>query len=147
LSALDQQKVLKTIAEGKWNELSRLVPHPREVQNFLQNLSSYSYKETNRPTAPYIPGVTGFAINERGSGSLLGSGSWEHDKVFDPLVNVLSTCLSYNLLERIETKQGSKNQKWTVYYLNRWLCLHFNLPLGYGGWRHKTPSELLKWTK
>ncbi|HQS52414.1 MAG TPA: hypothetical protein PLN99_10990, partial [Daejeonella sp.] len=62
-------------------------------------------------------------------------------------INVISTCVAFNLLEIKEVNQGEKGQKWQVYYLNRWLCVKFNLPFSYGGWRHKNTDELLKWTK
>ena len=32
-----------------------------------------------------------------------------------------------------------------ILYLNRWLCLHFGLPLQYGGWRPLKLDELVKY--
>lgn len=29
--------------------------------------------------------------------------------------------------------------------LNRFLCVHFDLPLQYGGWREKSLKELSRW--
>lgn len=148
LTASEQEKILKKVADNKWKELNRLVPYADAVLKFLNNLVQFSLKETlDRPTAPYAPGVNGFAIKDPPVNQLIKSGPWEQDEVFEPLINVLSSCISYNLLEKRKVKQGKEGQVWTVYYLNRWICLRSNLPLSYGGWRHKTPSELLKWTK
>ncbi|GAB4019496.1 hypothetical protein GCM10028808_57430 [Spirosoma migulaei] len=147
LTATDQERLLKKIADNKWNELNRLIPYSSEVLRFLQNFCSFSQKETNKPSAPYAPGVNGFAIKESSDNKLLYNGPWTTDEAFKPLRNVLTTCLAYNLLETRITKQGKQNQQWTVYYLNRWICLRYNLPLSYGGWRARTPQELLKWTK
>lgn len=148
LTALEQEKILKKVAENKWKELPRLLPYADSVVKFLSNIIQLCIKESlDRPTAPYAPGVNGFAIREDSSNKLIKSVPWEKDEVFEPLLNVISSCIAYNLLEKRQTRQGKEGQVWTVYYLNRWICLRSNLPLSYGGWRHKNPSELLKWTK
>ena len=97
--------------------------------------------------APYAPGVNGFAIKEESEKKLIQEAPWREDLSYEPLMNVLRTCLAYNLLEKRITKQGKENQQWTVYYLNRWICLRFNLPFSYGGFRHRSPIELLNWAK
>ena len=145
VDAIAQEKLLKKIADNKWKEQERLISS--SALNFLQNLALFSQKETNKPNAPYAPGISGFAIKELNENRLINSRPWLEDDVYKPLVKVLKICLSYNLLEKRYTKQGKENQQWTVFYLNRWICLRFNLPFSYGGFRHKTPVELLKWTK
>ena len=40
-----------------------------------------------------------------------------------------------------------KDKEWIVFYLNRWICGAFSLPLSYGGWRKRTFSELEDWIK
>lgn len=148
ISAEDQQKIIRRVVNEKWNELSRLIPFPEQVKKFLQKFHEFALKETNRPTIPYAPGVTGFALKEPTELKLISEGFWLDDELYRPLVNVLSTCISFNLLEKREISQGKKgSDSETVFYLNRWLCARFNLPFGYGGWRHIKPGELLKWTK
>ncbi|MCP9749495.1 hypothetical protein [Ferruginibacter sp. HRS2-29] len=147
LDASEQEKLLRKIADSKWNEQIRLLPYSDIVLKFLNNLSVFFQKETYKPNAPYAPGVTGFSIKENKENKLIENEHWKEDKVFLPLVNVISTCLAYNILEKRITKQGKENQQWTIYYLNRWICLRYNLPFSYGGFRHRYPSELLKWTK
>lgn len=143
----EQQKLLKGIAIQKWKELKRIVPYADITMNFLNSLGEFSKKETYKPNAPYSPGVNGFAIKESSSLKLIEEKPWVGDPVYEPLLNVLSTCVAYNLLEIQVTNQGKKGQAWHVYYLNRWLCILFDLPLSYGGWRHKSPNDLTKWLK
>jgi hypothetical protein len=148
ISAEEQQKIIRRVVNEKWSELSRLIPFPEQVKRFLQRFYEYAFKETNRPTIPYAPGVTGFALKEPSELKLITNGFWLDDELYRPLVNVLSTCISFNLLEKREISQGKKgSDPETVFYLNRWLCARFNLPFGYGGWRHIKPGELLKWIK
>jgi hypothetical protein len=63
---------------------------------------------------------------------------------FTELTDVLASCVAQNILEpRID--HLNKGQLWLVLYFNRLLCLHHNLPLGYGGWRPQKLPMLLKW--
>jgi hypothetical protein len=104
--------------------------------------------QRKKPNAPYSPGVNGFAIKPVKELKLINNvENWTDDAVYESLINVLSTCVAFNLLEIQSTNQGKKDQSWDVYYLNRWLCIMFDLPLSYGGWRHKSPDELSKWLK
>lgn len=148
LADSEQHKVLKDIANQKWKELRRIVPFQEQVINFLTSLGEFSKKETYKPNAPYSPGVNGFAIKPVKELKLINNvENWTDDAVYESLINVLSTCVAFNLLEIQSTNQGKKDQSWDVYYLNRWLCIMFDLPLSYGGWRHKSPDELSKWLK
>lgn len=148
ITAEEQQKIIRRVVNDKWNELGRLIPFPEQVKKFLQKFHEFALKETHRPTIPYAPGVTGFALREPTELKLIESGYWLEDELYKPLMNVLTTCISFNLLEKREISQGKKGtERTTVFYLNRWLCVRFNLPLGYGGWRHLKPGDLLKWTK
>jgi hypothetical protein len=148
LADSEQHNVLKDIANQKWKELRRIIPFQEQVINFLTSLGEFSKKETYKPNAPYSPGVNGFAIKPIKELRLINNiENWTDDTVYESLINVLSTCVAFNLLEIQITNQGKKDQSWDVYYLNRWLCIMFDLPLSYGGWRHKSPDELTKWLK
>lgn len=142
----DQERILQAVAEQKWQELSKILPYSRSVIRFLSNLGDACQSDTYKLNAPYAPGVTGFAVKQ-GKTMFDKSDKWFEDDLYSPLVNVISTCVAFNLLEIKEVNQGEKGKQWSVYYLNRWLCLKFKLPLSYGGWRHKSADELLKWTK
>ncbi|WP_316740659.1 hypothetical protein [Pedobacter antarcticus] len=147
IEANEQERFLKKVAETKWQEQSRILPNADAVLKFIANLAQFSQKETNKPNAPYAPGINGFAIKELKENKLILNIDWREDPAFITLRKVLKTCIAYNLLEKRLTKQGKENQVHTVYYLNRWICLRYNLPLNYGGFRHKLPSDLIKWTK
>jgi hypothetical protein len=141
-----QEKIIRRIIENRYDELNRLIPNAVLVKRFLQKFQELAIRETNRATIPYAPGVTGFSILEPKDKTLIKTPFWLDDEVFTPLSKVLSICISYNLLEKRTVSQGVKgSEATTVFYLNRWLCMRFNLPLGYGGWRPIKPAELIKW--
>jgi hypothetical protein len=142
-----QEKIIKGIVEAKWKELPKVIPYSKSTLCFLEQLALFARKETFKPNVPIAQGVTGFAISNSNTSSLFEEEYWDSNKIYRPLVNVLSTCIAYNLLEPREITQGQKGQKHQVFYLNRWLCMRFNLPLGYGGWKSKKTEELIKWIK
>lgn len=147
LAAKDQDRELRKMANEKWKELTKLLPDNHLVIRFLENLCAFCNSETYRPTAPYAPGVTGFHIDATRTIRLLNEDDWISNEIFENLQVVINTCLAYNLLHIKETMQGKKGEKKSVYYLNRWICVRFDLPLSYGGWRSRKPDELLRWTR
>ena len=63
---------------------------------------------------------------------------------FHRLRDVLTSLVAHNLLSpRLDRR--SKGRDCIVFYLNRLLCVHFDLPLGYGGWREKSLNDLNNW--
>lgn len=142
----EQEKILKRAVEYKWNELSKILPFANNVMNFLTRLGESCKSDTYKPNAPYALGVTGFAIKTK-TDMFSKEEEWYLNEMYSSLANVISTCVAFNLLEMKAINQGDKGTKNDVYYLNRWLCVKFNLPFSYGGWRHKNIHELLKWTK
>ena len=146
LSTKEQEAVLLKVAESKWNELSKILPQSSLALNFLTNLGEACRADTFKPNAPYTPGVTGFAVKPN-LNMFKSEGEWFEQDFYAPLASVISNCVAFNLLEIKEIDQGEKGSTWDVFYLNRWLCLKFNLPFGYGGWRHRKTDELFKWLK
>ncbi|KAA9041007.1 hypothetical protein FW778_02920 [Ginsengibacter hankyongi] len=147
ITAKDQDKEIRRIANEKWRELQKMIPESALIMRFLENLCLFCFTETFRPTAPYAPGVTGFYIDASRTIQLINEEDWLSNEIFEDLQLVLNTCLAFNLLHVKETMQGKKGQKKNVYYLNRWLCVKFSLPLNYGGWRTRKPDDLLRWTR
>jgi hypothetical protein len=142
-----QERIIKSIVEEKWKELSKIVPYSNSIIPFLEQFSFFARKETYKPNAPIIHGVTGFAVSTPPNASFFKEQNWKTHDLYLPLRNVIATCVAYNLLEPRDIVQGQKGQIHQVFYLNRWLCMKFNLPLAYGGWKSKTQDELLTWTK
>jgi hypothetical protein len=136
-----QELILKNISLQWWGDLPKQIPNGKDVKKFLESINQCAQWETYKPNAPYAPGVTGIAISMNERDKLLNPNL---DNNNDRLLSVLSSCISYNLLEvALDIKQGRKT--WMVLYLNRWLCLQFKLPLQYGGWRQKSLDELCNW--
>ena len=65
-------------------------------------------------------------------------------EVFAELRAMLAALVSQNLLEPT-LDHRNKGESTSHFNLNRLLCAHFDLPLGYGGWRRKTLKELTDW--
>lgn len=147
ISAREQDRTIRKIANEKWKDLDKMIPDSVMITRFLTNFCSFCFNETYRPTAPYAPGVNGFHIDAARTIKLINEEDWLYDNIFTDLRTVLNTCIAFNLLHVKEVMQGQKGQKKTIYYLNRWLCVKFDLPLNYGGWRTKKPDDLLRWTK
>lgn len=142
-----QAKRIKKGVDNRWNELSKKISFGRSVINFIEKFADYAKKETYKPNAPIITGVTGFALSKSTQRKLFDKPNWYENEYYEPLLNVLSTCVSNNLLEPRIVTQGKVGEKNKVFYLNRWICIKFGLPLSYGGWKSKQVDELLQWTK
>ncbi len=148
VSAIKQDKIIRDIVKKKWNQLSSLIPDSKLVKAFIDGLGRHFKSITYKPTASYAPGINGFAVNETSELKLIEEKlKWQDNIVYGDLKEVITTCLTYNLLEARKVNQGVKGQVWQVYYLNKWLCVRYDLPLGYGMWNKLTPEQLSKWVK
>lgn len=138
-----QQAILKRVARHRWDDIYKSLPDGGSIQKLLGAIGAYARSQTNRPTAPYAPGVTGIAILMSERDTLIKS----QDPDLAKLRSLLATAVAHNLLEpSLERRQGKKGgPAWMIMYLNRLLCVQFDLPLQYGGWRHIKPDQLTKW--
>lgn len=142
LSAERQHALLKIAAERRWEGIPRRLPRGYEARRFLEALGAFCEAQTYRPSAPYAPGVTGFGITMQDRARLMDTGA--SGNVFADLRNLLASLVSQNLLEPT-LDHKNKNENLIIFNLNRLLCAHFDLPLGYGGWRKKSLQELTQW--
>ena len=144
LSPAQQDRILRAHAARRWNALSRL-PSGRDVQRLLAGIGRFTEGVTLRPTASYGP-VTGVGMRSTEREALAGVRTVGGAPVHERLAGALSSAVAHNLLvAKMDHSQGQKGHKWTVLYLNRWVCIHFRLPLQYGGWRPRNISELSRW--
>ena len=138
-----QDAIIRRVARQRWNGLVRAMPQGAAARRLLLAFERYSKQQTFRPTAPYAPGVTGFAITMAERETLI-EGTTNNVGQLSNLRDVLTSLVAHNLLiPYLNRQQGGRSV--VVFYLNRLLCVQFELPLGRGGWRHRSLVELHAW--
>jgi hypothetical protein len=143
LSAERQDALVRGVAQERWEDIIRRLPRGIEARRLLEAIGQFCRQQTFRPSAPYAPGVTGIAITMADRKILIDS---DEDEIahFLRLRDVMTSLVAHNLLvPRLDHRNN--NREYVVFYLNRLLCVHFGLPLGYGGWRAQTLRDLLFW--
>ena len=138
-----QHAILVKGAGSFWKDIPRRARNAREVLVFLDSIGRFCRWTTYQPNAPYSPGVNGIAISMADRERLL-TGAKPKDRQYGKLADVLASCLAQNLLDAT-LNYKCKGANWMVLYLNRLLCAHFGLPLGYGGFREKKLKDLATW--
>lgn len=143
LTAEEQNKIVRDFALARLEDIKRL-PRGNRIYGFLMHLIDFCCDVTFTPTYSYRS-VTGFAVKEENSGKWGKDGFWFQDPDYEELATILKDCLAYNFLMKQGVTQGKKDQKWTIFYLNSWLCAYAHLPLERGGWRPLTLHKLNSW--
>lgn len=143
LSTDRQDAIIRRVAKQRWDGLVRRLPQGAAAMQLLRGFEAYSRQQTFRSTAPYAPGVTGFAITMAEREELIDRPDAQTRHLIK-LRDVLTSLVAHNLLiPNLDRQQGGRAV--VVFYLNRLLCVQFGLPLGLGGWRHKPLLELNDW--
>nr|WP_155248965.1 hypothetical protein [Rhizobium leguminosarum] len=143
VSAVAQHSVLKKLADRRFKELSRAVRHGEMAQRLVETVGEMAKSKTYSPTAPYAPGVTGFAISPEERLQLAEAVAAGSSAVYHDLAQVITACVGQNILDMREIRHG--NRTYTVFYLNRMLCAHFDLVYHYGGWQRVPLATLIRW--
>lgn len=143
LTAEEQDGIIRGFAKNRLEDIKRL-PRGNKIYGFLMHLIDFCREVTFTPSYSYRS-VTGFAVKEENSGKWGKDGFWFQEEANDELSIILKDCLSYNFLMKQGITQGKKDQKWTIFYLNSWLCAYAHLPLERGGWRPLTLHKLNSW--
>jgi hypothetical protein len=147
VNAERQEDILRKIAKRKWDSISS-VPEGQEIKLLLESVGELCRSETFRPTSPYAPGATGFAITMADREILINPVSQQRKPELLRLAEVLSASISNNLLEvYLDKSQGQRGNRWMILYMNRLLCLYFGLPMQYGGWRPLNLDKLCKFVR
>ena len=144
LSARQQDRIIRTSSRALLSNVRRDVPYGMDVHNLVSALGALAKSETYRPTAPYAPGVTGFAVSMADRALLLRSQGSDPSDGSARLLRTLHAAVSHNILKP-SLDQRVKGGDWMVLYLNRLLCPAFELPLGYGGFREQSLPEVNRW--
>ena len=142
LSAWQQDRIVRGMSRRLLDRVRHDLPSGHEVHALLSAAGELANAESHRPTAPYAPGVTGFAISMKDREKLLGAD--EVDSGTTRVRRALHAAISHNLLTP-HLDRRAKGGEWMVLYLNRLLCPVFNLPLGQGGYREQSLAELRVW--
>jgi hypothetical protein len=61
------------------------------------------------------------------------------------LRKVIAERVAENLLTARESAASASRESGTVFYLNRTLCVHYGLPLQYGGWQDISMQDAVEW--
>ena len=132
LDANKQDKFIREAAEKKWDDMNYRYVDAKYIQGFLNNIGKICIKSRNAEKNSYSGGArTGIAIKTDDL-AIPPKGNSEL-KIYEDVMDILGRCVASKYLEKTEVIQSAT--KYTVFYLNRWLCVYYDLPLGYGGWK------------
>lgn len=126
LTTEEQEKAICVAAEQKWEDMDFRYINIRSIKNFLNNIANICINSRDEERGSYSGGAyTGIGIKKS---VLVNSIGHPH---YEELADILGACVASKYLERKEINYGDI----VVFYLNRWLCVHYGLPLAYGGWK------------
>jgi hypothetical protein len=144
LPAKRQHALMKEAAYAFLNDIPNKVRHGRDLRAFLESVGRYSAWYTYRPTAPNDPGVGGTAIRMSERAILLDRSALAKRPDRARFADLLASALAHNYLVA-DLDYKCKGERWMVLNLNRLLCVHFDLPLGYGLYKERPLDELCRW--
>lgn len=138
-----QHAIIKNAAKKRWHGIPRRLPMGYEARRLLEAAGIFCRYQTFHPRAPYAPGVTGFGITMEDRARLIDR--VDSEPIYYPkLRQVLASLVAHNeVTPRLDHR--NKGREYVVFYLNRLVCVYFDLPLGFGGWREKSLGELSQW--
>lgn len=137
ISLAEQEEILKKSAALRWKSIEQAFTYGDVVQNFLKNIVKIAVATREEKRASYSGGTyTGIGIDKKEFDRMLN-----HEEQ-NKAINILRTCVAYNFLILEEVCQGKSGRLVNVFYLNRWICMNFQLPLQYGGWKPISIKQL-----
>ncbi len=142
LSPLEQEKLLKQVAKQKRDFIPKNHTEGTRAQRLLDAIGSYCKDRTFLPNAPYAPGVTGVRLSHS---QLFNLNSGVLRAIGATLKRVIAECVAENLLVPRSSAASTSREGGTIFYLNRTLCMHYDLPLQFGGWQDVDTEELIEW--
>jgi hypothetical protein len=142
LSPQEQERLLKESAKRKRDFIPKNHTEGNRGQRLLDSIGSYCRERTFLPNAPYAPGVTGVRLS---TSELHKLNSGRLGELGGTLKKVLAECAAENLLASRPSAASTSRDSGTVFYLNRTLCAHYDLPLQTGGWQDVDSDKLIEW--
>jgi len=142
LSAPEQERLLRSAARRKREFIPKAHTEGTRAARLLDAIGSFCREKTFQRTAPYAPGVTGirFSLSELSKIRQLGASD-----AIRVLRKVVAESVAENLLTPRESAASASRESGTVFYLNRTLCVHYGLPLQYGGWQDISVQDAVEW--
>lgn len=132
LTAEEQDEILTKEAVRRWEDMDLRYARINLIKGFLNNVAAFCVNSRDAGRACYAGGAyTGFAVKDESLKAI------SEKPYYGRLLEVLGACLSSKYLEM------RKNSGESVFYLNRWLCVYYRLPLLYGGFKRVTEKYLL----
>lgn len=143
LSPERQHDIITRIGKNFLKEIPRSVRFGNHVFRLIHAIGDMCHAETYKPTASYAPGVTGTAITMQELDVLRTRASRGEESAKE-LYQTIESAIAHNILDP-EPNYKCKNKEFLVLYLNRLLCVPFQLPLQKGGFREQKLSTLMSW--
>ena len=144
LAPSEQEKLLKDAARRKRDFIPKNHTDGQRAQRLLDSIAIFCQEKTYLPNAPYAPGVTGVRLSRAEMAKLVPP-SRALGETGNQLVRVLAECTAENLLVPRESAASTSRDSGTVFYLNRTLCAHYDLPLQMGGWQDVSAADMIRW--
>ena len=144
IGAIEQDRIIRATSDQFWRELPDRVPRYGDVMILVNRIARISQEETNRPTAPYAPGVNGIALSMDDRAVLLDPSARARIPGADRLFEALAAAIARNVLIP-EVNYAVKRTRVMLLYLNRLLCPRLNLPVHRGSFRERDLVEVSSW--
>jgi hypothetical protein len=144
LSAFEQEKLLRAAAKRKRDFIPKAHTEGTRAARLLDAIGAFCREKTFQPTAPYAPGVTGIRFSQSELFKMRREPS-AAAKSIGVLRKVIAESVAENLLTARDSSASTSREGGTVFYLNRTLCVHYGLPLQYGGWQDVSMQDAIEW--
>lgn len=144
IGAIEQDRIIRSTSDQFWRDLPDRVPRYGDVMTLVNRIARISQQETNRPTAPYAPGVNGIALSMDDRAVLLDPEARAGIPGADRLFETLAAAIARNVLIP-EVNYAVKRTRVMLLYLNRLLCPRLNLPVHRGSFRERDLVEVSSW--
>lgn len=143
LSPTAQHRLILAHSREYVTSLRTSLPYGQDVFNLVTAIAQLCREESIRPNVPITPGVTGVSLQISERDALIEAAHSTNGSE-RRLLTALASAIAHNVLTlRMTDRQRDENR--AVFYLNRLLCPTYDLPLGFGGYKPLTVSDLSSW--
>lgn len=138
LTVEEQMQTLQKAIQRRWDDMDLRYANIAVIKQLLDNIAKWGCESRDAERNSYAGGAyTGIGMDY----AILKQ-NIDNPK-YELLMKTLGECLASKYLERREINKGEI----VVFYLNRWLCVYYQLPLAYGGWKKCSLDKALQMCK